>query len=351
MNLRVAMKTYLRPLGLVFGPDARRLVKNGDALPLGGLPHIGFTHVAEIRRGGAIVVRRISDCQYTEQLARIAAVRPAFGALKFDACRVMGIVNVTPDSFSDGGQLSSDESAIAHGRRLAAEGADILDVGGESTRPGSDTVDEAEELRRVLPVVEALSRDHVVSIDTRKSTVMAAALRAGAVIVNDVSALRHDPASAAIISKADVPVILMHAQGEPKTMQLAPKYEDVLLDVYDGLEQRVEEAEAAGIARQRIAIDPGFGFGKTFRQNLDLLSGLTLFHGLGPPLLVGLSRKGFVGALSGEKVPANRIHGSVGGALQAVAAGAHVLRVHDVKATRQAFSVFAASFDPDLADI
>ena len=224
-------------------------------------------------------------------------------------------------------------------------------MGGESTRPGSDTVDETEELRRVLPVVEALSGDHAVSIDTRKSKVMAAALSAGAVIINDVSALRHDPACAALVAKANLPVILMHAQGEPKTMQLAPKYEDVLLDVYDGLEQRVEEAVAAGIARAHIAIDPGFGFGKTFRQNLDLLSGLTLFHGLGLPLLVGLSRKGFVGALSGEKTAANRVHGSVGGALQAVAAGAHILRVHDVKATRQALSVFAASFDPDLADI
>jgi dihydropteroate synthase len=176
-------------------------------------------------------------------------------------------------------------------------------------------------------------------------------MAAGAKIINDVSALSHDPEARATMARLAAPVVLMHAQGEPKTMQLAPRYDDVLLDVYDGLEERVEAAVAAGIARERITIDPGIGFGKTFRQNLDLLAGLTIFHGLGLPLLVGLSRKGFVGALTGEKVAGNRVHGSVAGALQAALSGAHILRVHDVKATREALAVFTAALEPNSADI
>jgi dihydropteroate synthase len=208
-----------------------------------------------------------------------------------------------------------------------------------------------DEIARVVPVIEGLAADHVVSCDTRKADVMTAALQAGARILNDVSALRHDQASARVVAAAGAPVVLMHAQGEPKTMQLNPRYDDVLLDVYDGLADAVATAEAAGIARSRICVDPGIGFGKSFAQNLDLLAGLTLFHGLGVPVLVGLSRKGFVGALTGEKKADDRVHGSVGGALQAAMAGAHVLRVHDVKATVQALSVFRACHDPRSADI
>lgn len=348
------MKIYYRPTGLVFGADVARMVRDGDALPLAGLSAIGFTHVDVISRNGSVIERdmqRISGVDDSAALERLSAVRPAFAGLDLTKSRLMGIVNVTPDSFSDGGRLSSAEAAIAHGRLLAADGAEILDVGGESTRPGSDTVPDEEEQRRVVPVIEALALDHLVSIDTRKAAIMRAGLAAGAEIVNDVSALGHDAQAAGVVAKARAPVVLMHAQGEPKTMQLSPNYDDVLLDVYDALEMRVAAAEAAGIARAQIAIDPGIGFGKTFRQNLDLLAGLTLFHGLGLPLLVGLSRKGFVGALTGEKIAGNRTHGSVGGALQAALSGAHMLRVHDVKATRDALSVFAAALEPDSADI
>ncbi len=348
------MKVYYRPTGLVFGADVARMVRDGDALHLAGLSHIGFTHVDVITRtpdGVERDMQRLSGVDDSAVLERLSKMRPDFAGLALSTARIMGIVNVTPDSFSDGGKLSSAEAAIAHGHLLAAEGADILDVGGESTRPGSDTVPDDEELRRVIPVVAGLARDHVVSVDTRKAAIMQAGLAAGAKIINDVSALRHDGKAAAAVAKAKAPVVLMHAQGEPKTMQLAPKYDDVLLDVYDGLEARVAEAEAAGIARARIAIDPGIGFGKSFRQNLDLLAGLTLFHGLGLPLLVGLSRKGFVGALTGDTTAGNRVHGSVGGALQAALAGAHLLRVHDVKATRAALVVFAATLSPETADI
>lgn len=348
------MKTYYRPTGLVFGSDVQRMVRDGDALPLAGMDHVAFTHVDVITRAGTTTERdmqRISGVDDSAALERLSRRREVFGGLELAVPRIMGIVNITPDSFSDGGKLGSAAVAIAHGEQLAAEGADLLDIGGESTRPGSDTVDIDEELHRVLPVVEALARHHLVSIDTRKSAVMTQALSAGAKIINDVSALRHDPVSAGVVARAGCPVVLMHAQGEPKTMQLQPKYEDVLLDVYDGLEERLLAAEAAGIAPSRIAVDPGIGFGKTFQQNLELLAGLTLFHGLGVPLVMGLSRKGFVGALTGEKTAGNRVHGSVGGALQSALAGAHILRVHDVKATREALAVFTAALHPDSADI
>jgi dihydropteroate synthase len=345
------MTTYFRPLALVFGRDAKTLIAEGRAGALGGLPHIGFTQVEVIQRGEKPV---LFDYQHVEELPQVKAItvqRPSFGGLAMDRCHVMGIVNVTPDSFSDGGKLMDAEAAVAHGRQLAQEGAAILDVGGESTRPGSDAVSIESELSRVIGVVKSLSTDHPVSCDTRKAPVMQAALNAGACVINDVSALSYDAKSADVISKAKVPVILMHAQGEPKTMQLNPRYEDVVLDVYDDLAKLVAAAEAAGIARDNICIDPGIGFGKTFKQNLELMAGLTVFHGLGLPMLVGLSRKGFVGAVTRENAASDRIYGSVGGALQAARQGAHILRVHDVKATVQALSMFTQSDDPDSADL
>ncbi|HUR43012.1 MAG TPA: dihydropteroate synthase, partial [Aestuariivirga sp.] len=204
-----------------------------------------------------------------------------------------------------------------------------------------------EELSRVLPVIKGLSGEaRVVSCDTRKANVMRAAVLGGAAIINDVSALQHDPQSAAAIAELGCPVVLMHAQGDPKTMQLSPTYDDVALDVYDALEIRIAVCIAAGIARSRIVIDPGVGFGKTFRHNLDVLNQLTLFHGLGVPLLIGLSRKGFVGAITGEKTPGQRVYGSLGGAIHGALNGAHILRVHDVKATVAALAVALAAADP-----
>ena len=344
------MQSYFRPIALVFGRDARSLVTLGQAGALGGLPHIAFTRVEVIERG--LMPRVMSFADVTDEAAvqAITAPRPDFGGLTMDSARIMGIVNVTPDSFSDGGRLANAEAAIAHGKQLSAEGADILDVGGESTRPGSDTVSIEDEIQRIESVIAALSARHVVSADTRKAVVMQSALTAGARIINDVSALKYEPASANVIAQAMAPVILMHAQGEPKTMQLNPRYSDVVLDVYDALQASIAKAEEAGIARSNICIDPGIGFGKTFKQNLELMAGLSLFHGLGVPLLVGLSRKGFIGAVTGEKLAANRVHGSVGGAMQAAMQGVHILRVHDVKATVQALKMFTASNDPDSAD-
>jgi dihydropteroate synthase len=344
------MKTYYRPIAFVFGRDARDLTFARQAGALGGLPHIGFTHVEVISRGVARQVVPYAEVAEDPVLHAITAVRPAFGGLGMNCNRIMGIVNVTPDSFSDGGRLANARAAIEHAWALAHEGADILDVGGESTRPGSDTVSAEDEIARIEPVIDALAENHIVSADTRKSAVMQSALGAGAQIINDVSALGYDVDSTAVVARAKASIILMHAQGEPKTMQLNPRYDNVLLDVYDALEATVAKAVAAGIDRANICIDPGIGFGKTFRQNVELMAGLSLFHGLGVCLLVGLSRKGFIGAVTGEKLAAERVHGSVGGAIQAAMQGAHILRVHDVKATVQALKMFTASNDPDSVD-
>jgi dihydropteroate synthase len=347
----MATTEYIRPLGFVLGHDARKMISQGAAGSLGGSKHIAFTHVEVFTRTGTNGIYTYNDVSGVEAVERIRAVRPPLGGLDLSACRVMGIVNVTPDSFSDGGLHGEFETAIAHGRKLAVEGADILDIGGESTRPGSDTVLDNVEIARVIPVVEALAIDHLVSIDTRKPGIMKAASDAGAALINDVSALRYSSDSLAVAAATGKPVILMHSQGEPRTMQLKPIYQSVVLDVYDHLLERVEACVAAGIDRSRICVDPGIGFGKSFEHNLALMQGLAVFLGLGVALLVGVSRKNMIGVLTGEKVPANRVSGSIGGAMQAALHGAHIVRVHDVAATVQAFRVFTVSQDPDLAAV
>lgn len=342
-------KTYFRPLGLCHGSDAEQLIASRRAGRLGGSKVSGFTLLERIKRDGTSISREIIP--YTEALQAIEVPRGDFAGLTMDAPRIMGIVNVTPDSFSDGGRHSTSDAGTSHGLTLAAEGAHILDVGGESTRPGSKAISVDGELSRVVPVVERLSEaGHVVSVDTRKPLVMRQAVKAGAAIINDVSALQHDADSLRMAAELKVPVVLMHAQGDPRTMQLNPQYDDVALDVYDQLEQRVTACLQAGIPRSHIAIDPGIGFGKTFRHNLELLNQLTLFHGLGVVVLVGLSRKGFIGALTGEKNAGNRVHGSVGGAVQAALNGIHILRVHDVKATVEALAVAGAAMDPRTSE-
>jgi dihydropteroate synthase len=338
-------RTYYRPLGLCYGSDAGQLIASHRAGRLGGSAAIGFTLVERIRRDGKLVSREITP--YADVLEAVEAPRGDFSGVAMDAPKIMGVVNVTPDSFSDGGLHGTAETGALHGLALAGQGAHILDVGGESTRPGSDAVSVDEELSRVIPVVKRLSdAGHVVSIDTRKAAVMREAVKAGAAIVNDVSALQHDAESLRVVAELGCLVVLMHAQGDPRTMQLNPHYDDVALDVYDHLEGRVEACVAAGIPRSRIAIDPGIGFGKTFRHNLEILNQVTLFHGLGVAVLLGLSRKGFVGALTGEKNAGNRVHGSVGGAVQAALNGIHILRVHDVKATVEALAVATAVVEP-----
>ncbi|KAF1689580.1 dihydropteroate synthase [Pseudoxanthomonas taiwanensis] len=263
--------------------------------------------------------------------------------LVLDRTRVMGIVNVTPDSFSDGGLHASVDAAVAHGLRLAEEGADILDVGGESTRPGAAEVPVEEELRRVVPVIERLARQTSVpiSVDTCKPEVMRAAVEAGAGMINDVCALRREGAldTAAALG---VPVVLMHMRGEPRTMQDDPRYDDVVAEVHRFLAERVFAAELAGIPKKRLVVDPGFGFGKTTAHNLALLAQLERFTGLGVPVLAGLSRKRSIGELTGREVPAERVAGSVAAHLVAAQRGARIVRVHDVAATVDALRVWEA---------
>ena len=263
--------------------------------------------------------------------------------LTLDRPRVMGIVNVTPDSFSDGGEHATTEAAIAHGLRLAEEGADLLDVGGESTRPGAQEVALEEELRRVIPVIERLAKETSlpVSVDTSKPEVMRAAVDAGAGMINDVYALRREGALDAAASLG-VPVVLMHMLGEPRSMQDDPRYDDVVADVHRFLAERIFAAEMAGIDKKRIVVDPGFGFGKTPEHNLALLAQLQRIAELGVPVLAGLSRKKTIGDLTGRDDPHARVHGSVAAHLIAAQRGAKLLRVHDVAATVDAMKVLAA---------
>jgi dihydropteroate synthase len=267
--------------------------------------------------------------------------------LVLDRPRVCGIVNVTPDSFSDGGAYVDPQAAIAHGLALVAQGADLIDVGGESTRPGAQAVGAEEECARVVPIIEALAqRTNVpISIDTSKPAVMRAAVAAGAGLINDVRALREPGALDAAAELTDAAIVLMHMQGEPRSMQDAPHYDEVVADVKRFLADRVFSCELAGIAKKRLAVDPGFGFGKTLEHNLAIFKALEEFAGLGVPLLVGLSRKSMLGALTGRDKPADRVHASVAAALVAVQRGAQIVRVHDVAATVDALKVWAAVGD------
>ncbi|PWB52710.1 MAG: dihydropteroate synthase [Nitrosomonadales bacterium] len=261
--------------------------------------------------------------------------------LSLDRPLIMGIVNVTPDSFSDGGHFYSSARAIQHARQLIEQGADLLDIGGESTRPGAQAVGIEEELERVLPVVEGLGDCGVpLSVDTLKPGVMRAAIQAGADMINDVNALRAEGALQAVAGSSAA-VCLMHMQGEPRTMQQSPLYQDVVAEVKAFLDARIAAAEQAGIQRERMVIDPGFGFGKTLEHNLDMLRKLESFASLGVPLLAGLSRKSMLGVLTGLPV-GERMAPSVAAAVVAAMKGARILRVHDVKETRQALQIFNA---------
>ena len=348
-------RLYLRPLELEGS-------RHGGTIPLEGGPLRFGACEAWFREPGRIRVARLPvaglrewavaegaavEIRIARLLDNLCAPRPPFAGLALDRPRLMGVINATPDSFSEAGAQRAPEAAIAHGRALLAAGADMLDVGGESTRPGAEPVAEAEELERVLPVIRALGREPApVSVDTRRAAVMRAAIEAGAVVVNDVSALTADPDSLAAVADADVPVVLMHMRGEPATMARAARYDNVLLDVYDHLEARVAACRAAGMGLGRIAIDPGFGFAKTAADNAAVLRGLAIFHGIGCALVVGVSRKGLVRAVRRAAPPAHRLAASIAAAVAALDRGARILRVHDVAESAQAVAVWRAIHDP-----
>ncbi|MGB7204726.1 MAG: dihydropteroate synthase [Anderseniella sp.] len=340
---------FIRPSGLISGADAQAAISAGSGLPLAGGKVCWTLAMVSEDRGGSWTARKVQalkasrDDEVRKWLDRLSAARPDIAGLGMDDCHIMGIVNTTPDSFSDGGVNEDATTAISNARAMAGHGAVLLDVGGESTRPGSDPVEEAEELRRVEPVIAALVRDGLkVSSDTRKASVMRIAADMGVAMINDVSALMFDPDAVQIARQVGLPVCLMHAQGDPKTMQKDPSYDNVLLDVYDWLENRIEAVIAAGIPRDLIIADPGIGFGKSFDHNLELLSGLSLFHGLGVPVMLGASRKGFIGAITGEKIAANRQAGSAAVAMMGAMAGVQFVRVHDVRETAHVLRMLRA---------
>ncbi len=279
-----------------------------------------------------------------EMLARLTMSRAPVAGLAMDKPRIMGILNVTPDSFSDGGRHDAPEAAQRAAMAMLADGADLIDVGGESTRPGAATVPVHDEIARTAPVIAALrgTSDVPISIDTRKNAVARAALAAGASMVNDVAGFTFDTDLAPLCASAGVPVCVMHSRGDPATMQDAPRYDNVLLDVYDFLDDRIRYLESLGIPRDRIIVDPGIGFGKTQAHNLTLLQDISLFHGLGCAILLGVSRKRFIGSIGKEPRADARAPGSIAVGLAALAQGVQILRVHDVAETAQAMRLWSA---------
>ena len=361
----MADRLYLRPTGLVDAPFGY----DGQVLRLaGGLCFFAGFELIETRDGKRtrqtlVPAQDIESCinslptEMAEQAGTVlryltsprAPLRMGTRTIPLDQPQVMGILNVTPDSFSESG---AHPDPAGRGLDMLRDGAALIDVGGESTRPGAKPVWEGDEIARIQPVVQLLAAGGAaVSIDTRKAAVMEAALDAGAGLVNDVSALSWDDRALGVVAERGCPVMLMHHQGTPETMQHDPRYGDVLIEVYDWLEARIDAAVAAGVKRSNILIDPGIGFGKTLRHNLAVLNGLSLFHGLGCPIVLGASRKRSIGALSGEAEVDRRLGGSVALAVLAAAQGVQMLRVHDVFETVQALRVWRGLRDEALSPI
>jgi dihydropteroate synthase len=348
---------WLRPLALLAGKAATRAIADGLALPLaGGNKAFAAAELLARRRGGfASAVAPLprlrswaekQNAPVKTRLARLLAAlsekRAPWAGLALDRPVIMGILNVTPDSFSDGGSFIDPVRAIAHGRALLGAGADIIDVGGESTRPGAQPISPQQELERVEQVVRELaSAGALISIDTRHANVMEGALAAGARIVNDITALSGDPRSPAVAARAKAHVVLMHMQGEPQTMQAAPLYDLASVEIAEYLDGRIAACEVSGVAKSRIVVDPGIGFGKGAAHNFEILARIGLLHGLGCGVLIGVSRKSVVGGLANAPI-GERLPGSLAGALHAYNQGVQILRVHDVAETRQAISMAQA---------
>jgi dihydropteroate synthase len=339
---------YLIPAGLLSGDDADRAVMAGLAQWLAGGP-LAFTHVTVLSRqangsGSRQPLDLISAAEtYPDEMQRLGRPPRAWAGFDLKRPLIMGIINVTPDSFSDGGDHGDTASAVAFGEALLAAGADILDIGGESTRPGAAAVSIDDEIRRVTPVIRQLaSKGAVISVDTRHAAVMSAAVAAGARIINDVTALTGDPGSQAVAAQSGADLVLMHMQGEPQTMQKAPHYADVTLDLLDYFTARLAELQQLGVSPARISLDPGIGFGKNDQHNMRLMRELAVFHCFGCPLTLGVSRKSFVGRLSRREPPKERMPGSLTAGLHGLDRGIHILRVHDVAETYQGIAIWRA---------
>jgi dihydropteroate synthase len=352
------MRTLIRPTGFVdspFGHDGKVARLAGG---LNWFASVELLKVENDRRVSSEIVPvegiegRFDDdlaAQWSALTSTRAPLQLGERTVRLDQPQVMGIVNATPDSFSDGGQFADANAAAEAGADMAGQGAAIIDVGGESTRPGAKPVWEGDEIERITPIIRQLTAGGAaVSADTRKADVMTAALEAGARLINDVSALTYDDRSAGVVAAAGVPVVLMHHKGKPETMQDDPRYDDVLVEIYQWFEERIEAAAEGGVARDKILIDPGFGFGKNVAHNLELMNGLALFHSLGCPIVVGASRKRTIGALSGEAPADRRIAGSIAFALKAAEQGVQILRIHDVFETVQALRIWRGLRDQAL---
>jgi dihydropteroate synthase len=352
------MRTLLRPTGFVdspFGHDGK------IARLAGGLSWFAAVELIRIEGHSRVSTELVPvegvedsfDEDMAAQWQALTTPRPPLQlgerTIRLDQPQVMAIINATPDSFSDGGQFADAPAAAEAGARMSAEGAAIIDVGGESTRPGARSIWEGDEIERVVPVIRQLAAaGTAVSCDTRKADVMTAAVEAGARMINDVSALTYDARSAEVAAGLNVPVVLMHHQGPPEVMQDDPRYDDVLVEVYLWLDERIDAAVQAGVRRAHVLIDPGFGFGKNVGHNLELMNGLALFHSLCCPLVVGASRKRTIGALSGEATADKRLGGSIAFAMKAAEQGVQILRVHDVLETVQALKIWRGMRDQAL---
>ncbi|WP_225206399.1 dihydropteroate synthase [Novosphingobium huizhouense] len=364
----MTQRLYLRPIAFADSPQS----EHGAAVRLAGGLVYASRFALIVREGRRIVARTlVAAPDMAEALARLpddlaaageaqwSALRTAHPPLqcgqrtvRLDQPQVMGILNVTPDSFSDGGKFLDDPAAaLEHAHAMLEAGASVIDVGGESTRPGAAAVWEGDEVRRVVPVIERLAASGAaISIDSRRSSVIEAALAAGAQIVNDVSAMRHDPRTLDVVARSGAPVVLMHAPGGEGDLHADGAYADVVLDVFDWLGERRDAALAAGIAREKILLDPGIGFGKSLAENLALVNALPLFHALGQPVLFGASRKRLIGALSNEAAAHQRLGGSLALACRAFDAGCQLVRAHDVAETVQALHVWRGLRDAALTD-
>ena len=342
-------KVYVRPTGLSYGSDARRLILKKKALPICGNKNISFSSINYLIRGKKITsidinlkdIKKLNvkiKSQVQKQIKNISSSRKKILNLDLSTFKIFGVLNVTPDSFSDGGKFNSISKAKKHAYDMVKFGANIIDVGGESTRPGAKLISVKHEKKRVLNVIKEL-RKYIISIDTRKSEVMKEAVKAGARIINDVSALDFDIKSELVVSKLKKPVILNHSQGTPDVMQNNPKYKNVLLDIYDYFEKKINKLTKLGLSKHLIILDPGIGFGKNLDHNLNLISHIGFLHSLGCPIMLGPSRKSFIGRIMKEKDSKERLGGTLSSVITGFNHGVQFFRVHDIKETYEALKV------------
>ena len=344
---------YTRVCNFYYGKESRKLIKKKIALPLNNLKNISFDHIEIITRQSKkkIFIKKINSLprllrkQIDLDLKKIKSKKKNFANLNFQKIpNIMGVLNLTPDSFSDGGKFNSKKKGIDHALEMFRSGADIIDIGGESTRPGSNAVNKKLEWSRIKKIIGPISKKIPISLDTRKSEVMEKGIKCGVRIINDVSGLSHDTKTTEVIKKYKIPFIIQHSQGTPENMQNKPRYKNELLDIYDFFEEKIEFLRSIGIKHNKIIIDPGIGFVKNLRHNMNIISNISIFHSLGFPILVGNSRKRFIKEISGKNDTKNRIGGTVASSIYLMLQGIQVLRIHDVNELLQGLNVFNRLF-------